>query len=308
MKQRREFDFVGKRKIFFAISSLLILGTIVFAFIFGVELDIGFKGGAIITYSYTGDIDNAKVEALTEKTIGYKVTLQNSENSATKENNLVISLAEPKGLTSDQQVGLTDALQKEFKDHNIKMSTINNVNPTIGKEFFIKSLVAVAFASILIIIYVAIRFKKIGGWSAGVMAVVALIHDVLMVFGTFVIFRIPLDDNFMAVVLTILGYSVNDTIVIYDRIRENKTIQGNKWDVGTLVNKSVNQTLTRSINTSVATILAMTCVCVVTFAFGVTSILSFALPLVIGMISGVYSTIFIAGPLWVVWKTRKKKV
>ena len=139
------------------------------------------------------------------------------------------------------------------------------------------------------------------------MAVVALFHDIVMVYGTFIIFRIPINDSFIAVVLTILGYSVNDTIVIYDRIRENKRLYTRSKSIGEIVNISINQTLTRSINTSVATIISMVVVCVVALVMGVESIISFAFPMIIGLICGAYSSICIASPLWVVWQNHKEK-
>ena len=180
------------------------------------------------------------------------------------------------------------------------------MDPTIGKEFFAKSIVAVVAASLLILVYIAVRFKKIGGWPAGSMAVVALVHDLIVVYGVFVVMRIPLNGNFIAALLTILGYSINDTVVIYDRVRENRQLYGNSMDFATLVNNSINQSLRRSINTTISTLLALGTVCVVSVVFGLDSIFTFAFPLIIGMISGVYSTICIAGPLWVEWELHKK--
>ena len=118
--------------------------------------------------------------------------------------------------------------------------------------------------------------------------------------------RIPLNGNFIAALLTILGYSINDTVVIYDRVRENRQLYGNSMDFATLVNNSINQSLRRSINTTISTLLALGTVCVVSVVFGLDSIFTFAFPLIIGMISGVYSTICIAGPLWVEWELHKK--
>lgn len=304
---KKELNVVGKRKVFMIISACLIAATIVCSLIFGVEIDIQFKGGAIITYSYTGDLDKAKVEDTAEKVLNTSVNVQTQTDIATKSENVVISLAGTKALTSDQQANLTDTLQKDYKDNNLQMVNIKNVDPTMGQEFFFKCLIAVGVAFLLMIIYIAFRFRKIGGWSAGVMGVIALLHDAIMVFATFVIFRIPLNDSFMAVILTILGYSINDTIVIYDRIRENEKITGGKQPIGQLVNSSINQTFGRTINTSVATIMAMVVVCIVALIFNVQSILTFAFPMIIGMISGVYSSICLSGPLWVMWQEHKLK-
>lgn len=122
------------------------------------------------------------------------------------------------------------------------MKKSDNVDPTMGKEFFTKCLVAVAFASLLMVVYIAFRFRKIGGWSAGAMCVVALVHDMIWVFAAFLFLRIPLNDNFIAAALTILGYSINNTIVIYDRVRENKRLLGGSTPLDELVNVSINQT------------------------------------------------------------------
>ena len=162
-------------------------------------------------------------------------------------------------------------------------------------------------AAVIMILYVAIRFRKIGGLSAGVMAVVALIHDLIIVYFVFVLFRMPLNDNFIAVVLMILGYSLNDTIVIYDRVRENRRKSGPKVTITEIVNNSLNQCFTRTICTSITTIIAIGSVLVVSLIYGISSIISFALPMMIGLISGSYSSVCIAAPLWVMWKNHKDK-
>ena len=128
-----------------------------------------------------------------------------------------------------------------------------------------------------------------------------------MIYFTFVIFRLPIDDNFIAVVLMILGYSLNDTIVIYDRVRENRRLRGPKPDIAELVNDSINQTLGRTINTTLSTAIAIGTVLVVALIFHLPSVVTFALPMLIGIISGCYSTISIAGPLWVMWQKHKQK-
>ncbi len=298
------FDFIGKKKIFFILSSAIVIVTILAALIMGVELDIQFKGGSIITYSYTGEINLDEVEANVEQTLGDQVSIQKTEGET---QTIIISLAGDESLSIENQAALTEALTAQFPDNNLVLESSDNVNPVMGKEFFLKCLVAVAAASLLIILYIGIRFRKIGGFSAGAMGIVALLHDVIVVFAAFVFFRMPLDDNFIAAVLTILGFSINDTIVIYDRIRENERLYAGKKDLGEIVNLSINQSLTRSIITSFCGFLVMVVVSVVALINNVDSILSFAIPMMFGMISGSYSSIFIAGPLWVVWKNYRAK-
>ncbi len=300
-------DFIKNKKIYFGISIALIVITLIFSFVFGVRMDIQFKGGTILTYSYTGEVTKDQVKASVENTLGKLVNVSQKKDVTTGVTSFEVTLAEARGITSDEQIAVSDALTKDYKDNNFELKSSSSVDPIIGKEFFLKSLIAVAFSSLLMIIYIGFRFRKIGGWSAGVMAVVALLHDILIVFATFVICRLPLDANFIAVVLTILGYSINDTIVIYDRVRENQAVIGNKMTYAELVNKSLNQSLKRSLVTSITTVLAMVVVLVVALICNVNSIISFALPLIIGMISGAYSSLCISAPLWVIWKERKTK-
>ena len=219
-----------------------------------------------------------------------------------------MNFASAEGLSSEAQSALTTALQQAYPDNAIETVSINSVSPTMGKDFLLKCLVAVAFSAVFMILYIAVRFRKIGGWSAGVCAVIALLHDIAMVFATFIIFRMSLDDNFIAVLLVILGYSINDTIVIYDRIRENERLHTGRLNenaIKDMVNLSINQTLSRTVNTSVATLIAMVVVCILAFANGVSSIVEFAFPLIIGLISGAYSSICLSGPIWVAWQQHK---
>ena len=166
-------------------------------------------------------------------------------------------------------------------------------------------IVAVIFASVIMVVYIGFRYRKIGGASAGIVAVIALLHDILISFGIFVLLGFPINDNFIAVVLTILGYSINDTIVIYDRIRENKRTQGDKMPLGELVNMSSNQCMRRTGFTSLTTAMALLCICVVAVLMNVSSILTFAEPMMGGVISGLYSSVFLSGSLWTLWQEKK---
>ncbi|MEG1620815.1 MAG: protein translocase subunit SecF [Oscillospiraceae bacterium] len=299
------YNFTGQRKIYFSISTLILVACIVCSFVFGIRLDIQFKGGSIITYNYQGSIDQSAFKADVESILGEKVNIQSTKNAITDADNLVVTLAAAKGLSSEKQLELQKTIGEKYAENKIETLSLSVVDPVIGKEFLFKCIVAILFASILMIVYIGFRFKSIGGFSAGTMAVIALLHDIMVVFATFVILRIPLNDSFIAVVLTILGYSLNDTIVIYDRVRENKNLYGNHYTTGELVNLSITQSLSRTIATTVTTMMSMVVVCVLAYIYNVNSILTFAFPMIIGMISGVYSSICIAGPLWVMCQVRK---
>ncbi len=298
------FDFIGKRKIFFAISIVIAVITIITALIAGVPVDIEFKGGTMLTYSYVGELDAKGVQTTVEAMNLGTVGVTTGSAFGTDLETVQISFSSDEGLTADVQAGVTDALIAAYPDNTLELVNSQDVNPSSGFSFFLKCFVAVIFSFILLVIYIAFRFKNIGGWSAGVFAIVALAHDVFMVFASFVFLRLPIDANFMAVILTILGYSINSTIVMFDRVRENRKLYGKKMTIPELVNASINQTLGRSIKTTITTGVAVLSMCIVSLVCGVESIVSFVFPLFVGLLAGAYSSIFISGPLWAMWKTR----
>lgn len=299
MNNKRNFDFIGRKKLFFIISAAAIAISVLSTFVFGANLDIQFKGGTILTYVYDGEIDQSQFESdATAALGGIGVNSTVGEDFSTGRNNIRLSLISNSGLTSDKQFELTNAISEKYAVNGIELIESSDVSPSSGKEFFLKCTVAVLLSFLVLIIYIAVRFKNIGGWLAGVCAIAALLHDCIIVYGTFIICHMSINANFMAVVLTILGYSINNTIVIYDRIRENETLFRKTKTRAEIVNMSINQSLTRSINTSITTIAAMLAVTVVAAVYGVTSIISFSLPMMIGMIAGAYSSVCFTCPLW----------
>ena len=300
-------NFIGNRKKFYTFSCALIAVVLVFCGIFGVKMDVEFKGGSMITLAYEGDADLNDLKSTIGTELGKSnLTLQTGSDISGNQT-LTVTLPGSDTLTTEQLDNLLAALNEQYPDNNFVQNEVSNVDATIGKEFLLKSDVALVAACVLILLYVAYRFRKIGGLKAGSTAIVALLHDMFVVFGVFVLLRIPLNGNFIAALLTILGYSINDTVVIYDRIRENSALYGKKqMSLAELVNLSVNQSFARSLMTSITTCLALGVVCVVSVIYRLDSIYSFAFPLLFGMVSGVYSTICIATPLWVDWKNKKK--
>ncbi len=303
---KKIIDFVGKKKIFFCISLGIIVIGIIFNFIFGTRLDIQFSGGATLTFSYTGDVDqNDLYDFIQEKTTDKITTSFSQDLMGNTGNNVSVQFSGNDSIETEIQKNLESELQAQYPENNFVCLEANSVDASMGFMFLLKCLAAVALASILMVIYVTIRFKKIGGLSAGVMALVALFHDVAMIYFLYVIFQMPIDSNFIAVVLMIIGYSLNDTIVIYDRVREQRRLMGRSTDVGTIFNVSCTKTLKRTIMTSVTTFSAILIVYIVAAVFNIASVKGFALPMMIGVISGCYSSICIAGPLWVIWQNRK---
>lgn len=300
-------NFIGNRKKFYTFSCALIAVVLVFCAVFGVKMDVEFKGGSMITLAYEGDVGLNDLKSAIGSELGKSdLTLQTGSDISGNQT-LTVTLPGSDTLTTEQLDNLLVSMNEQYPDNNFAQNEVSNVDATIGNEFLLKSVVALVAACVLILLYVAYRFRKIGGLKAGSTAIVALLHDMFVVFGVFVILRIPLNGNFIAALLTILGYSINDTVVIYDRIRENSALYGKKqMSLAELVNLSINQSFARSLMTSITTCLALGVVCVISVIYRLDSIYSFAFPLLFGMVSGVYSTICIATPLWVDWKNKKK--
>jgi len=291
----KRFDYVGKSKLTaIIIGSIMVVGLLV-NLVFGVELDINFKGGTLIKYSYEGNIDLVEFNDLASKTAKADF---NASFSKIKDSD-VIELSTSDELDVETMDKLEAKLQKEYKSNKLKQLSSNSLNASMSRMFFIKCLVAVVLAVVFLLVYIALRFRNIGGLTAGAMAVTALVNDLLIAYFAFVIFRIPLNDNFVAVLLTILGYSLNATLVIFDRVRENRRLMNNQ-PIREVVNVSIGQSFSRTFNTSLCTFAAIATVAIVAFGMNVDAIISFALPMMIGIVSGFFSSVFVAGPWWVV--------
>ena len=306
--EKKPIDFVGLRKRFLTISSCLMAAIVLCAVVLGVHLDTEFTGGAMITLSYEGSFTMSDVQKVASSALENNgLTLQTGENVATGGQTLKISMPGTETVTTEQVAKLLDSLNESCPDNDFEQLSLSNVSAAMGTKFLQKSLVAVVFALVLILLYIALRFKNIGGLTGGMMAVLALVNDLMVVFGTFVLLRTALDGNFIAAMLTILGYSINDTVVVYDRIRENRTLMGKKASFEELVNHSVNQSARRTLITTITTVMALGVMCIVAKLYGLDSIFTFAFPLMMGMISGVYTSLCVSTSAWVLWSERKPK-
>ena len=304
--EKKQVNFVGLRKRFLTFSACLMVAIVLCAVVLGVHLDTEFTGGAMITLSYENSFEMSAVQKTASEALGSNgLTLQTGENVATGEQTLKISMPGTETVTTDEVQTLLDSLNESYPDNSFAQLSLSNVSAAMGTKFLQKSLVAVVFALVLILAYIAYRFKNIGGLTGGMMAVLALLNDLMVVFGTFVLLRAPLDGNFIAAMLTILGYSINDTVVVYDRIRENRGLLGKKASFEELVNHSVNQSARRTIITTVTTVMALGVMCIVSKLYGLDSIFTFAFPLMMGMLSGVYTSLCVSTSAWVAWSERK---
>lgn len=313
-------NLYSKRYIFFILSALIMLSGVIAYFTMGFELDIQFQGGSVIemranddTFTETNTQDvTSKVSEIVRNTVNKSALVQKTTSfDVDNKNNfdiIKISIGSSETLTSEEIIKIEDAVVEELKltSEDVIVNE-ESVEPFIGKEISQNGIRAVIIAAVLIILYIWWRFKIVSGLSAGIFGVVGLIHDIGIMITVYLLFRIPVNESFIAAMLTIFGYSMNDTVIIYDRIRENtKLIR--KVSFPELVNTSVIQTLNRSINTTVTCLMAVITIFVFARINGIESIQEFSLPLIIGLVSGTYSTIFITTPLWVMWKESRRKV
>ena len=304
-KEKKILKFAEAKRYFFLASlAMLIVGTI-WSSVNGIKLDTQFTGGVILRYTYSKEADTGEIQKKVEEIVDRSVNVQTSEDSATGEKNLVITLSGKNGLTPDQQKEILTAIN-EGNDNQFETSETSAVEPYIGAKALKNSAIAIVLSFLFIVVYIRLRFSALGGLASGVTAVIALLHDILIVLFVFGIFRIPVNDAFVAVTLTIIGYSINDTIVLYDRIREHRNGVKQKNTLAELVDISTTETLQRSINTAFTVVLCAAIILIVSVVYGMESITNFSLPLLAGLVSGCYSSICIAGPLWV-WREEHKE-
>lgn len=292
---------VEKRKIFFGLSGLLSGLSLLFLILWGLPLGIDFTGGSLLEVTYVNERPQIDEINETLSTLSFSGT----QAQPTEEQGLIVR---SKSLTEEEHVELISTL--EFNgEHEIVEERFTSIGPSLGEELKQKALKAIILTVILIIVFVAIAFryvsKPVASWKYGLVAIVALCHDILIPTGFFVVLgkftEAQVDALFVSALLAILGLSVNDTIVVFDRIRENLLKKVSK-DFTETVGISLKETIARSINTSLTTLLVL----LTLFAVGPDSTQYFALVLGVGLIVGTYSSIFLASPLLVELAKRSK--
>ena len=288
-------NITGNKKIYLTIPAILVIISIVSLIFVGFNLDTDFAGGMAVTYKIESEFTTEDVTKTVADVLGKAPTsVQASGDEVVVkfgyDNNLKTDAEK-----SDYALGKLEEISKALNEKYGSVVETNKdvISPSTGKELASNALWMSILSVILILIYITFRFEFV----SGVVAVLCLAHDVLILCGIYSIFNISIDVNFIAAVLTVLGYSINNTIVIFDRIREN-TRHAKKQTYAEIANNSVNQTLFRSLNTTVTTLLTIGMV----YIMGVTSIKAFAMPIIIGILVGTYSSIFVAGSIWSMWR------
>ncbi|PTF88312.1 protein translocase subunit SecDF [Staphylococcus chromogenes] len=284
-------DFMKLAKPLFALSGLIIAAGIIILFIFKLNLGIDFTAGTRIDAESNHALKQADVEKKMDS-----IGLKPDQLSIGGNNDTKASMQFKHDLSKEEVSKVKSTIKDEFGHE----PTVNTVSPVIGQELAKNAMLAVLLASIGMIIYISLRFE----WRMGISSIISLLHDAFMIIAVFSLFRLEVDITFIAAVLTIIGYSINDTIVTFDRVREmlrKVKVITKEEEIDYIVNSAIRQTLTRSINT----VLTVVVVVVALLIFGASSIFNFSLALLIGLVSGVFSSIFIAVPFWGILKKRE---
>ena len=294
-------NLIKHTKLYFILSLIILIPGVVALLAFGLNLSIDFTGGSLLEYKITNQPTLAEITD-----IFAEHDVKTEEIIFDKDSKVNIKTKPIDAKKSDE---LTQALSEKFT--NVQQLSFETVGPSVGRETTKNSITAVIVASVGILLYIAYAFRNIpkpySSFHFGVCAIIAMLHDAFVVLGIFAILghflNVETDALFITAILTVIGFSVHDTIVVFDRIRENLKKLPQSWKFPEIVNYSLVETLNRSLATSLTVIMTLTAL----FLLGGQSIKHFALALLIGIISGTYSSIFNAAPLLVVWENRIAK-
>ncbi|MEG3070380.1 MAG: protein translocase subunit SecF [Candidatus Syntrophopropionicum ammoniitolerans] len=288
-RERMPFHFIKLRKFWYALSIVILIPCIVSLFSQGLNQGIDFTGGTLLDLKFKQPAVTEQVRAVLNE-----FGLEGASIQQSAEDSFIIRTRE---LTEDESGGVISQLGSELSEVTVLRD--ERVGPVMGKELIMKAFQALALATVLILVYVAWRFE----FKQGVAAIIAVLHDVVLVAGVFSLLQFEVDSTFVAAVLTVVGFSLMDTIVIFDRTRENIRLKKRGELLGDIVNRSLWQTMSRSINTTLAIVILL----VALIVFGGVTVRHMVLALLIGIVSGAYSSIFIAAPLWYDFKSLEAK-
>ncbi len=287
----KAYKIIEKKYLWFGLSLAVIIIGIAFLIFQGFNWGIDFTGGNMLQFDIHQSFELADARSILEQLDIREFEVKKGGDT---QQELIIKTTT---ISEDMQNKISESLKQKWP--NTELIQAETIDAVIGKEMRQQAIIALILANIGMLIYITFRFE----FKSAVAAVLALVHDILIIISFYAIFHIPVDSSFIAVVLTIVGYSINDTIVVFDRIRENlKTMR--KASFTDIANLSIMQTLARSINTSFTTLITITAL----FLLGGETIKDFSLALIVGIASGTYSSIFIATPLWEIFRDRTKTV
>lgn len=294
----KNFDYAKNKIKFIALPVVIILAGIIMYFVHGgFNFDVEFMGGTRMQVNLGVDFKNSEVEKIVEDVTGLDAVIQTGSTSDVA----IIKLPAAESTEKDEenQTKVFDALKDKYSLNDEALMNAQSADPSFGKEVQGKALSFTLLAILFILIYIVIRFD----WRSGLMAIFVLILNVLVMASVYTITNISINTTFIAAMLTVIGYSINNTIVIFDRIRENTKHRKGGESITQMTNRSIKETLGRTLNSTITTLITI----VLIYILGVSTIKQFALPLIIGILAGAYTSIFIASTFWAAWKESEMK-
>lgn len=299
----KNYDFIKNKKIALIILAAVVVIGVASFFIRGFVIDYDFSGGSELQVNLGTEVTDEicdKINDVISNSIGHEYVSTTLQSTA--DPNIAIIRTGTNPLTLDQQTTLKNALKEAFPDIDLDDLQFNVISATIGEDLKQTAIISVLVSLVFIVIYIWIRFEL----YSGIACFICLLHDLFVMIMFYSLLQIPINSNIIATLLTIVGYSLNATIIVFDRVRENRKMLGDTMSFADTVNLSIHQTLTRSISTTTTTMITAVAV----YIFGVDSIRNFALPLIIGILAGLFSSIFLAGVFWVegtkIFKSKEK--
>ena len=288
-----KFHFIKNQKVTLCVLALVIVIGLVSFFVRGFNIDIDFSGGTEMKIDLGTEVTKDVCDDINDIIRNHEKLgndYVSSTTQSTDSNNMAIIRTGTAALTNEQTIALQDALIAKYPTANANNIQINTIAPTIGSQLTKTAIIAVAVAIVLMLVYIWIRFEL----KSGIAAVLCLCHDLFVMFAVYSLLQIPVNSNIIAALLTILGYSINATIIVFDRVRENKAKAEAGTEFSEIVNAGAHETLGRSVNTTITTL----CTIGLIYLLGVDAIQNFALPLIVGVVAGLFSSVFLSGVIW----------
>lgn len=288
-----KFHFIKNQKVTLAVVAVVLLIGLASFFIRGFNIDIDFSGGTEIKIDLGTEVTEAVCNDINDIIRNHELLGNDYVSSTTQSTdnaNMAIIRTGTSALTNEQMLALEEAIFEKYENANKDNIEENIIAPTIGASLTRTAIIAVIVAVILMLVYIWIRFEL----KSGIAAVLCLCHDLFVMFAVYSLLQIPVNSNIIAALLTILGYSINATIIVFDRIRENKAKAEAGTEFSEIVNAGAHETLGRSVNTTITTL----CTIGLIYLLGVDAIQNFALPLIVGVVAGLFSSVFLSGVIW----------
>lgn len=293
---KNQMEIVGYRFIWLAVALAVMLTGAVFIIVKGFSFDTDFRGGISLQYDLHTSLDKAELDKIRAEVNAIDgITVTSIQKSGDDDSSVIIKAADAAPEVVSKVYETLNSLYGS--ETEVEILSESRISASISKEIKHSAIIATSIAVLLMLVYIAIRFEI----RSAVAAILCLVHDIFIVVASYSIFGIPVSSNLIAVILTILGYSINATIILFDRVRQNRKLMG-KTDFGVIINTSVRQTLMRSVNTTITTLFTIGMI----YILGVHSIKEFALPIIVGIVAGLYSSLFLSGSFWYMLSPKRR--